>query len=198
MSDPAKSVRPKTGPVQLPLLQWHIDRYDRLRASTASRASVVLSAGAILSAGNAVVLSQVLGGGFDRFHRWWVVACAIAIMVSATLVVISIILAAGVLVTPRPSRTMFQDLGSLPPSLLFNGPETVQRFGSFDAFRAAVVGQSDADVVNAAQVELFICIRQHRHRYVRLRVAVRFLRYAAVAFLLVLTIGVATNIIGRL
>lgn len=48
---------------ELDLLKWHIDRYDRRGASTVSRASIVLSAGAILSAGNAVILSPLLGPG---------------------------------------------------------------------------------------------------------------------------------------
>src|SRR4051794_20979919 len=51
---------PSGQPPDLGLLRWHIERCDRLRASTASRAGVVLSAAAILSAGNAVILSRLL------------------------------------------------------------------------------------------------------------------------------------------
>jgi hypothetical protein len=193
-----EQLAPSTPGVDLALLRWHIERYDRLRASTASRAAVVLSAGAILSAGNAVVLSQVFGGSYDDLDRRLVIAFTVAVMVSAAMVVVSIIRAASVLVTPRASRSMFAEPTGLPPSLLFNGTDTVARAPSFEAFRSAVAGLTEADMLTAAQVELYINIRQHRHRYDRLRDAVRLLRYSAVAFLLVLAAGVTVNIIGRL
>jgi hypothetical protein len=181
---------------RLRLVQWHIERYDRLRTSTAGRASVVLSAGAILSGGNALVLSQVLGGAFDPFDRWVVVVFTLAALVSAATVVLALIRAAGVLVTLRESRRMFDD-GNLPVGLVFNGTDTVERLPTFAAFQSVLVQQSVLDVLAAAEIELWIGIQQHRHRYVRLRGAVRLLRLAAAAFLLLLVLGVAINIAGR-
>jgi hypothetical protein len=181
---------------RLGLVQWHIERYDRMRASTTSRASVVLSAGAILSAGNALVLSQVLGGGFDRFNRWVVVVFTLVALVSAATVLLALVRAGDVLVTRRGSRRLFDD-GTLPVSLIFNGTDTVERLVTFDAFRSALGRQSAPDALAAAEVELWIGIRQHRHRYGQLRSAVRLLRCAAAAFLLLLTFGVAINIAER-
>src|SRR5215467_14360165 len=53
-------ISPATSQEKIELVKWHINRYDRLRGSTTNRAAVVLSAGAILSAGVAVALSQLL------------------------------------------------------------------------------------------------------------------------------------------
>jgi hypothetical protein len=179
---------------RLSALRWHIDRYDRLRASTASRAGVVLSASAILSAGNAVVLAQVLGGEPERFSRWVVLVFAVGVLAGVALVVRALLQAARVLVTPRPSGEMFSDDGQLPPALLFNGTYTAKAGSTYEEFRSAVAAQSEADRIEAAQVELYVCIRQHRHRYVRLRGAVRSLAWAAGVFLLVVAVGAAGTV----
>jgi hypothetical protein len=193
--EPVAAAPPGTD--RLPVLRWHIERYDRLRASTASRAAVVLSAGAILSAGNAVVLAQVFNGAFDHFPPWLVALFTVGILAGATLVVLSLLEAANVLVTPRPSSEMFIGDQEPPPSLLYNGTYTVAATHSYREFRAAVAAQRESEQVEAAQVELYVVIRQHRHRYQRLRAAVRLLRGAAVLFLVVLAVGVAINVASR-
>ncbi|GIG90267.1 hypothetical protein [Plantactinospora endophytica] len=180
---------------RIDLLQWHLDRYDRLRVSTSGRASVVLSASAILSAGNAVVLAQLLGGSVaDRLAPWLLVLFTALTMVSAGLVVLSLLRAASVLVTPQSSRTMLGDDDVLPAALVFNGTDTVRRLNSFAEFQAALARQGTPEILQAAQVELWIGIQQHRQRYVRLRAAVRLLRYAAVAFLVILAIAMIGNL----
>src|SRR5204862_6790946 len=45
--------------VELGRLHWHIERYDRLRGSVASRASYVLSANALILGGAALTLNQL-------------------------------------------------------------------------------------------------------------------------------------------
>ncbi|MEV8511786.1 hypothetical protein [Dactylosporangium sp. NPDC051484] len=167
------------------LLRWHLDRYDRLRSSTANRASVILSAAAILSAANAVILSQVLTGPIhDR--QWLFATFGVALLASTALVVLSLIRSASVLVTSRDSRALFGVGDEVPPGLIFNGTDTVQRLRSFAEFANTVESQQEADIYRAAQVELWIGIKQHRYRYVRLRSAGRLLRWAAVTVLLVL------------
>jgi hypothetical protein len=110
VSERRKQTTPPATPAygdQVAALRWHLERYDRLRASTASRASIVLSAGAILSAGNAIVLAQVLNGSFDRYDRWLLLLFAAGVLGSAALVVVAIVRAANVLVTLRPSHELF-------------------------------------------------------------------------------------------
>jgi hypothetical protein len=179
------------------LVQWHLDRYDRLRASTASRASVVLSAGAILSAGNAVVLSQLLGNSATQVSSWLLAIFTVAAMASAFLIVLSLIRASNVLVTPRDSRRMFSASGALPKSLVFNGTDTVEHVASFDEFRTVVEMQGGQAILEAAEVELWVGIQQHRHRYIRLRGAVRLLRHAAVTFMAILATAMIVNLVSR-
>lgn len=182
----------------LALVRWHLDRYDRLRASTASRAAVVLSAGALLSAGNAVVLTQLIGDVGRHAGVWSIAAFSIGLTVSACLVVVALAGASGVLVTLKDSRTLFAQETPLPDALLFNGPDTVRLLSSFDAFYSASLAQTEEQALEAAHVELWIVIQQHRHRYSKLRSSVRTLRLAAIAFLLVFVGLIIDNLIVHL
>jgi hypothetical protein len=180
---------------RLSTLKWHLDRYDRLRSSTVTRASVVLSAGAILSAGNAVLLGQILGSSAVWLDRWgWLLAISAATMMTALLVMTSIITAAGALLTGRRSRDAIPALHDVPVGLIFNSSDTIDEVRDFAAFRAAA-RQSIQESTEAAEVDLWVCIHQHRHRYRRLRQAVRFLRWAAVAFLLLLITVLTVNFV---
>jgi hypothetical protein len=182
----------------LALVKWHLDRYDRLRASTASRAAIVLSAGALLSAGNAVVLTQLIGSASRQAGPWSTIAFSIGLAVSACLVMMALVGASGVLVTLKDSHTLFAEEIPLPDALLFNGPDTVRRLTSFDAFYSASLTQTEDQVLEAAHVELWIVIRQHRHRYAKLRNSVRILRWAAIAFLAVFLGLIVDNLIAHL
>ena len=164
------------------MLYWHLDRYDRLRSSTTGRASVVLSAGAILFAGNAIILSALLQQAVDEFPRWWSAAFTVATLACSALVILSLVRAADVLVTAQDSRTLLNRNDSIPSGLVFNGSDTVREIATFGRFQEVLEEQTPAQIVEAAQVELWIGIRQHRLRYERLRLAVRLLRWAAVAF----------------
>ncbi|GLZ02664.1 hypothetical protein Acsp03_01310 [Actinomadura sp. NBRC 104412] len=182
----------------LDLIKWHLDRYDRLRASTATRASVVLSAGAILSAGNAVILSQILNVPRERLGPEAAPVFGIGLLASVSLVVLSVVHASGVLVALKGSRDLFPDAGTMPTGLFFNGSDTVARLSTFQQFQAAMAAQDQAGRVEAAQVELWIVIRQHRRRYRRLRASVRALRWAAIVFLAALTGLVITVLLNAL
>jgi hypothetical protein len=175
-------------------VQWHLNRYDLLRGSTASRAGAVLSAGAILSAGNAVILSQILTGSPSTLRPWSQVLTSVATLISMTLIVLSLFHASNVLVTRRSSRRMFDRNGNLPVSMLFNGTDTVEHITSFTDFSAVVRQQSYGEMLAAAEVELWIGMKQHRQRYVELRRAVRDLRYAALAFVLILGEVILANL----
>src|SRR5688572_11797902 len=60
------------GEAALDLLRWHIDRFDRLRASLASRAAVVLSATAVLVAGQAFLANLYFANRHTRVWDWLV------------------------------------------------------------------------------------------------------------------------------
>ena len=187
LTDESLSIRDRVD-----LARWHIDRYDRLRASTSSRAAVVLSAGAILSAGNAVILSQLLQQSASS-RLWLIAVCTFGLTASAALIVLSVIRATGVLVSLRLTRDMFPD-PDLPPGLVFDHRHCAAR-PHLSTVQDAVWSQDLAHILEAANAELWIIIRQHRRRYARLRSAVRALRFAATVFLAVLTVLVISNLI---
>ncbi|HEU4350190.1 MAG TPA: hypothetical protein VFR35_20615 [Actinoplanes sp.] len=175
------------------MIKWHIERYDRLRTSTASRASVVLSAGALLSAGNVLLITQILARSADWLRSWWLLLFTLIAVTGVGLVMASLLRAAGVLVTLRSSRAEFASAGELPVSLIYNGTDTLAHLPTFEAFRSAVRGQDPDDAAAAAEVELWVCINQHRSRYARLRQAVRLLRHAALAYVAAMLLALVVN-----
>jgi hypothetical protein len=193
-SSPAADATPSPRD-RLDAAKWHIDRYDRLRASTSSRAAVVLSAGAILTAGNAVILSQLLQNA--ALVLWLVALCTAGLLASAGLIVLAIVRATGVLVSLRLTREMFPDPDP-PIGLVFNATDTVRHAPLFEQFDQAVRAQDLNAILGAAHVELWIIIRQHRHRYGKLRGSVKALRLSATIFLSVLAVLVIANLATRL
>jgi hypothetical protein len=154
----------------------------------------VLSAGAILTAGNAVVLSQLLQRA-NSVVSWLVVVCTVGLLVNVALIVLALVSATGVLVSLRPSREMFPD-PNLPIGLAFNASDTIRYAGDFDKFHETMRTRNASEILESAYVDLWIIIRQHRHRYARLRTSVRALRYAALVFLTVLTTLVIANMVA--
>lgn len=191
------STDPTTSIQKITMLRWHIERYDRLRTSTATRAAVVLSAGALLSAANAVIISQVLALSSRDVPLAPLLVCALIVLSGSALLVLSVLRAIRVLVTVHDSRTMFDPADTLPASPLFNGTDTVRHVRSFDDFSALVDGQTDDEVSRAATTELWIGIHQHRHRYQHLRAAVRLLGYASIVIPLALACVLIVNLANR-
>src|SRR5690349_15574208 len=127
MTDAAAPLSPTAAmPVeeQLALARWHLDRYDRLRASTATRAAVVLSAGALLSAANALIITQIVGTAAVNVPTGVLAGCATIAFAGAALVVLAVLRAASVLVTLKDSRRTFDGGHHLPSSPVFNGTDT--------------------------------------------------------------------------
>jgi hypothetical protein len=190
-------ISPATSQEKIELVKWHIDRYDRLRGSTTNRAAVVLSAGAILAAGVAVVLSQLLSNSAE-LKGWPLMVFSAGAAATALLLVLSLILAMDALISLRRSSQMFPD--PTRPSgagLIFDGADTVDGLKSFADFSRTVRAEVYEQTLERGLAELWILIRQHRHRYGRLRGAVRALRYAAILFLAVLTGLVIMNAVLR-
>lgn len=181
---------------RIDLIRWHLDRYDRLRSSTTARASVILSATAILSAGCVVELTLVLGKttlSLRGLERTLLIA---GVGLTITLVVVGLVHATTLLATSKQTRRMLAGGQDLPIGLIFNGTDTIREISSFRDFTAVVETQGHQQILRAAEVELWITIHQHRWRYVRLRVATRLLRLSALAFLVMLLTIVAVALLN--
>jgi hypothetical protein len=169
---------------KIELVKWHIVRYDQLRTSAANRASVVLSAGALLSAGNAVVLSELFANQ-RTVKGIFLILYSAGIIASLSLIVLSLINATGVLVSLRVTRRLFPD-EDLPPGLLFNATDTLHSSKSFRDFQTRVAVEDYFQILEHAEVELWIVIQGYKYRYAKLRGAVGELRAAALIFLALL------------
>ena len=179
---------------RLEQVKWHLDRYDRLRGSTATRSSVVLGAGAILSAGNAVIFGEIIGSLHVKAPTLVLVFFSVAGSVSVGFVLMSLLYAAGVLVTRRVSRDFLADPEALPSGAPFNGRDVIERHATFSAFHEASAAQPVESLLRAAHVELWIGVHQYRRRYDQLRKSVRFLRVATILFLVVLVALLVANL----
>jgi hypothetical protein len=190
-------IPPAASQEKIELVRWHIDRYDRLRGSTTNRAAVVLSASAILSAGVAVVLSQLLSNSAE-LKGWPLTVFSAGTAATALLLVLSLVLAMDALISLRRSSQMFPDPARPPGAgLIFDAADTVEGLKSLADLSNAVKTEVYGQTLDRALAELWILIRQHRHRYGRLRGAVRALRYAAILFLAVLIGLVIMNAVLR-
>ncbi|WP_203823315.1 hypothetical protein [Actinoplanes palleronii] len=188
---------PAAGADNLTLLRWHLDRYDRLRASTVSRAAVVLSASGLVSAAFAVTITQLVGDRFAAVPIALYALCGVIALTGVVLVVVAIFHATDVLTTPRGSSAMFAQKGAIPSSPVFNSTQTARDIGSFAEFATVVDGQTGPRAAEAAKAELWICILQHRYRYEHMRRAVRFLRYAAAVLPVLVTAVIVLSAVYR-
>ena len=155
----------------------------------------MLSACAILSAGNAVILSRLLGSSAD-VKGWLLAAFSAGIAASVALIVLTVIRSTSVLISLRSSRKMFREDGR-PPGLLFHASDTVRHIKTFSQFQAVIEREHHAQVLEQAEVELWLAVRHYMYRYGKLRGAVLAFRGAALIFLCVLTASVIVNLVLR-
>ena len=181
---------------KIKLIEWHINRYDQLRASTANRASVVLSACALLSAGNAVILSQVLSSSAE-VKGWPLAAISAGITLSASLIVLSIIQSTAVLISLRPTMQMFPE-DDLPAGILFHASDTIRHVKSFLQFRTVIESEHHSQLLEQAEVELWLNMQHYTYRCRKLRKAIVAFRGAALMFLCVLIASIIAYLVLRL
>lgn len=177
---------------KIKLIKWHIKRHDQLRASAASRASIVLSACAILSAGNAVILSQLLSSSAD-VKGWILAAFSAGIAASVLLIVLTVIRSTSVLISLRPSSKIFPE-DDRPPGILFHASDTVRLIKSFHQFQTIIEQERPAQILEHAEVELWLAMHHYMYRYGKLRGAMLAFRAAAIIFFFVLIASVTATL----
>lgn len=174
------------GEATLKLIQWHIDRYDRLRSSTSSRASVLLSANAALFAGTVLLLNaRVIG----RPLVWGVMVSG---LLTACVIATSIYLCMNAIASWRTVR-QFHDK-EIPSRLLFNWGDTVRSVDGFSSFARAVRSQTLGEVVDNGLAELWTDILQHKRRHKYLRHGMHTFRAAILLFALFVVVAVFFSI----
>jgi hypothetical protein len=151
---------------QLQRVHWHILRGDSLRGAVASRAGTVLSTNALVVAGIALAFGL-------KNHKPGVVVTILAIAALGC-VAASVMHATLATMTIRSWRRQFpqhQEHGGSPYSFveIDSGAQTLEQFTQ------RIANQPTEQVLEDAVAELWQCAVLHRYRYLKLRVALRWL-----------------------
>ena len=170
-------------------LHWHLNRYDELRASVASRAAMILNAIAFVLAGSTFLLDKTLSHR-DQFSpsTKYILFGSIIILLGS--LVISVLYAIRAIVSMRSTRILFD--GKLPPRIFFNSRDTISRFRNYSEFRTTYLQTTSTLTTEYALSELFSGIYQYRYRYRNLRIAIWSLFVSIVLFL----VAMLTYILG--
>jgi len=168
---------------RLELTRWLIDRYDQLRAATANRAALVVSADALLLAAMTFTLDKALSLGPQM---GFVARIAVTLAIGATiaLLALSIVYATNAVAfvwrTSREYLKFGDDMSQLP---FFHPRDTVRAFSSLDVFEEGFDSTSKEQMLHYALGELLLITKAHYARYEILRRAMRWLLLAIVPFL---------------
>jgi len=182
----ASAPRPRRGgrvPTEelIGLTRWHIDRYDRLRASTATRASVLLGANSVLMAGSAFLVDYHLQTAPPGRHPAWTIFFAIIAAITIGLILRSLWSCVDAIAARKTTRMVHP--GEIPSRFLFNWGDTLKAVDGSSSFVSKVSALSYDEVLKHAAAELWTDILQHSQRHRHLRAAISVFRYGIVAFL---------------
>lgn len=166
---------------RLELLNFHITRYDGLRASTANRASILLSANTLILAALGILFTNGIPDALKSSKILGVTALIMTLGV-ASLVLRSVYLALNAIVSTKSSRSLH---GAIPDRSLYNHADIVRRVTSAQEFIEEALTLTEDQLLGGAAAELWTGIRQHYLRYQYLRRAVRLFLFSALSYPLV-------------
>lgn len=171
-----------TSPDLLDILRWHIDRYDRLRASTSTRASILLSASSVVVTGMILLANYRLQlkevhpiGPLD-------VALAVTLALTAALTLGSIQNCVNAIAARKTTRSLHD--GEIPNRFLFNWGDTRRTVDGYSSFKEEVTSLSIESMIGNATAELWSDILQHADRHKYLRRGISLFRYGVSTFLI--------------
>lgn len=159
---------------QLDLIRWLIERSDGLRSSTANRAATVVSACALLIAGNTFFLDKVLSAS-PELNQISKITSVASISSSILLLIISILYATTSIAFVWNITRKAVSAKNEPYYLYFKARDTVEKFdgikGLIDEFRST----SKEQMIEYGLGELFLVQAAQHKRYQTLRLALRYL-----------------------
>lgn len=154
-------------------VQWMLGRYDNWRASIASRCSIVLSADAILLAGQSFLIDNILDHDI-KLDSSLVIILSSAIIVSMILTVLSLLYSTvGIANVFKTSRQMMSSKS--PDRYLFHPSDVLRNVDNFEDFYNQYSAANTEEIEKAVWSEIWSLISMHHMRYQRLRKAIKFL-----------------------
>ncbi|MFD7129439.1 MULTISPECIES: hypothetical protein [Streptomyces] len=173
---------PVSGEELLDLAKWHIDRYDRLRSSTSVRASVLLSANAVLATGSLILVNYHLQVGAERRIFWVELLFAVLAVLTLSLIVRSLWGCINAIAARKTTRALHPS--EIPSRFLFNWGDTINSVDGHSDFARKVADLSLDSILGHALSELWTDILQHSQRHRHLRSAIGAFRYCIMTILL--------------
>jgi len=174
-------------------LRYHIDRYDRLRAATASRASVLLAASALALAASGILLNRDLRATLHSNRPLLVIAILLFVVILG-LIFTAVLNALSALVSLSDGRSLYNLPGDCSRGI-YNQTDAVTAFPEVSNISSGLALSAE---ISGAEVELWVNVRQHKRRYEHLRRGIRRLRAAILALLFASTgVLIATTLWPR-
>ncbi|GAA2784084.1 hypothetical protein [Crossiella cryophila] len=177
----------------LELVRWHLDRYDRLRASTSTRASILLTAGSVLFTGLSLLITYRLQTRDINPVDGADIAVAAVGMVTILLNLASILSCIGAIAARKTSRAVHDK--EIPPRFLFNWGDTHKSADGYTSFAQQVSALTHASILGHGIAELWTATIQHRDRHRYLRAGIRYFRYALTSFGLLTALLLVTALV---
>ena len=178
---------------QLALIRWLIERSDNLRSSTANRAATVVSACALLIAGNTFFLDKVLSAN-NQISQITRVILVASISVSILLLIVSILYATTTIAFVWKITRAAVTKQKLPQYPYFKARDTFEKFNGVQSFVEEFRNTTKEQMIEYALGELFLVLGAQHKRYQALRFAMRYL-LISIAPLIVTTIVMAISLL---
>jgi hypothetical protein len=157
--------------VSIDLILWLLDRHDRWRLSLVPRAAVIISADALLLAGQTFLIDKTLtkNGYCPNVLLFTVISIVI------TFLCISLILAVNSIANVwKPSRNLLDK--HMSDRFIFHPSDVASRKKySYECFAVDLHNIDENTIYKAATAELWTVLLTHDYRYQYLRRSVQFL-----------------------
>jgi hypothetical protein len=177
-------------------LLWLIERIDTMRVGTEGRASMALSAAALLLGGITFILgSSLLANNGPSFNIVSTILLTAALCGALVSVLISVIMSTTSIV--NVTTTSRRIVGNRIPSRIFIHPwDTAFVYNDFEAFRKGYITTSRGQLRTALLAYLWTSHHLYRKRYLTTRWAIRAL-LLSVFFFVVAVAVVLVNVVTR-
>ncbi|MGW2508491.1 hypothetical protein ACWC0A_03470 [Streptomyces scopuliridis] len=165
----------------LDLMKWHIDRYDRLRSSTSVRASVLLSANAVLATGSLILVNYHLQTVEAPPALWVEALFGTLAVLTLSLILRSLWGSINAIAARKTTRALHS--AEIPSRFLFNWGDTLKAVDGHSDFARKVGALGLDSILGHAVAELWTDILQHSQRHRHLRSAINTFRYCVMSLL---------------
>ena len=161
---------------RLELLRWLTDRSDSLRSSYSSRASLILSADALVLATLAFLLDKTLLGYPNKIYMNWLIALSLGSML------------ASFILTFMASASFWKDTSRATKfhekRYFFNASHTLSiPHNDFDSFKRDFKTASIDELIDYACAQVWASYKLQRKRYRNLKISILALLVAVITLI---------------